>query len=551
MHWTQSYTPLGGLWLSALAAAVPFALLCWQLLIRRTKGHVAALTALAGACVLAITVWDMPLELVVNAGLYGAAFGAFPILWIILTAMWVYSMTVDAGQFALVRDSISTLTDDRRIQAIFIAFAFGALLESTAGYGSPVAIGAAMLIGLGFPPVQAAVLCLVANTVPVAYAGLGLPAVVAAQVSELDAFRISQIVGRQLPLLAAFVPLWLSVLVCGWRRSLEIWPVLVAAGLGSAVPTFVFANYHGYTLPGIMGAVGSLGAVAGVMCFWKPARVFRFAHDAALPDSGPGAAGTERNVVLRAWLPWIALAVLVVLSAWTPMRALLNSLQYAKISWPGLEQAVFKAAPIAAASGAGLGEAMPAVFTLNLLSSPGTIIFLTGLLLPLIMPDYSYARAGRACARTCVQMRFSVATVLLILALAQVMNFSGMSYTLGLAFTHTGAFFPLFAPVLGWIGVFLTGSDTSSNALFCGMQHTTAAAVGMDPYLAVAANTTGGVTAKMISPQSIAVAVGATGMTGQEGTLLRAAVGHSLLMLGMVCLLTWLQSGVLAFMLRS
>ena len=540
MAWLHNYTPFGGVILSALAAALPFLLLCWQLLIRRSKGHVAALTAFAGAFVLAVAVWDMPLKLAVNASLYGMAFGAFPILWIILTAMWVYAMTVDAGQFLIVRDSISALTDDRRIQAIFIAFAFGALLESTAGYGSPVAIGAAMLIGLGFPPIKAAVLCLVANTVPVAFAGLGLPALVAGQVSELDAFRVTQVIGRQLPLLAMFVPLWLSVLVCGWRRSWEIWPVLLAGGLGSAVPTFIFANYHGYTLPGIMGAVGSLAAIAGVMRVWRPATPYYFDGQpvAATPPLPPA------GQVLRAWMPWIVLTGLVMLSSLGPVRAALNSLLYAHIAWPGLHQVVCRVAPLADAP-----TPLPAWYTLNLASSPGTIILLTGLLLPLIMPGYSYARAGQVFVRTVVQMRFSILTIVIILALAQLMNYSGMSYTLGLAFTLTGTLFALFAPILGWIGVFLTGSDTSSNALFCGMQRATAEAVGLNPYLAVAANTTGGVTAKMISPQSIAVAVGATGLAGQEGALLGAAIWQSLLMLGMVCVLTWLQSGLLAFML--
>ncbi len=540
MFWTHDYLPLGNLWLSALAAAAPFVLLCWQLLIRRAKGPVAALTALAGAFLLAVLVWGMPLSKALAAGSYGLAFGAFPILWIILTAMWVYTMTVDAGQFAIVRDSISSLTDDRRIQAVFIAFAFGALLESTAGYGAPVAIGAAMLIGLGFPPILAAVLCLIANTVPVAYAGLGLPAVVAAQVSGLETFRISQIVGSQLPILSFFVPLWLCVVLAGWRRALEVWPVLLAGGLGSAVPTFVFAWYSGHTLPGIMGAIGSLAAVALVTRCWKPSRVYRFAHETAaavapVASMAEPARRDSSGRVLRAWLPWIVLTVLVILSSWSLVREALNSLQYARIAWPGLHESVIKGAPLAAAP-----EPMSALFTLNLASSPGTIIFVTGLLLPLIMPDYSYARAFRALGRTCVQMRFSIVTVLLILALAQIMNYSGMSYTLGLAFTHTGALFPLFSPVLGWIGVFLTGSDTSSNALFCGMQRTTAEAVGMDPYVAVAANTTGGVTAKMISPQSVAVAVGATGMAGQEGALLRRTIGHSLLMLALVSALTWM-----------
>lgn len=540
MIWIHEYLPLGNIWLSALAAAVPFLLLCWQLLIRRAKGPVAALTAFAGAFCLAVLVWNMPLRMAVNASLYGMAFGAFPIAWVILAAMWVYAMTVEAGQFAVVRDSISALSDDRRIQAVFIAFAFGALLESTAGYGSPVAIGTAMLIGLGFAPLEAATLCLIANTVPVAFAGLGLPALTAAQVSELDVFRISRIIGRQLPVLAVFIPLWLSVLLCGWRRSWEIWPVLLAGGLGSAIPTFVFASYHGYTLPGLMSAVGSMAAIALLMRLWKPARTFRFA-DEQTQSASPL---PPMPSVLRAWMPWIALTVLVVLSSTGPIRETLNNLQYARIPWPGLDQAVFKAAPLAAGP-----EAVPALYTLNLLSSPGTIIIFTGLLLPWIMPGYTYAKAMRTFVRTAAQMRFSLFTVLLVLALAQLMNFSGMSYTLGLAFTRSGPFFPFFAPVIGWIGVFLTGSDTSSNALFCGMQRITAQAVGMDPYLAVAANTTGGVAAKMISPQSIAVATGATGLHGQEGVLLHKTIRHSLLMLLLVCLLTWLQSTVLGFTL--
>ena len=542
MSWAHTYDPAGGIWLSAGAAALPFAILSWQLLIRRTKGHIAALSSFAGAFALATLLWKMPVTLALSASVYGAAFAAFPILWIVLTSIWIYEMTVDAGQFSIVRDSISALTNDRRIQAVVIAFAFGALLESTAGYGSPVAIGAAMLIGLGFPPVKAAVLCLVANTVPVAYAGLGLPALVAGQVSELDPFLVSRVIGRQLPLLALFVPLWISILVCGWKRSWEIWPVLLAGGLGSALPTFAFANWHGYMLPGLMGAVGSLVSIALTLCFWKPKQAYRFAG-----DSPTQTVLHPRNIVFRAWMPWILLTVLVALSSLGPVRAALNAVQYARFSWPVLDQAILKTIPLVP-----VPEALSAEFTLNLISSPGSIIFLTGLLLPWIMPGYSGKRAMGAFLRTVCRMRYSILTILLILAMAQVMNFSGMSYTLGLIMTHTGTIFAFFAPILGWIGVFLTGSDTSSNALFCGMQRSAAQSVGIDPYLAVAANTTGGVTAKMLSPQSIAVAAGAVGLPpGQEGTLMRRTIGHSLLMLAIICLLTWLQSTYLSFMLHS
>lgn len=534
MPFIQHYTPFNSLFAASVLAAVPFALLCWQLLIRRAKGHIAALTALAGTLILALGLWHLPPDIAVRAALYGASFAVFPILWIIVSAMWLYTMTVDSGQFAVVRASISAMTDDRRIQAIFIAFAFGALLESTAGYGAPVAIGAAMLIGLGFAPVQAAGLCLLANTVPVAYAGMGLPALVAAQVSELDPFRVSQIVGLHLPVLAFFMPLWISVLVCGWRRSWEIWPVLLAGGLGSSVPTWMFAQYHGYTLPGIMGALGSLVSLGLLLRWWKPASIFRFSFD---PPHEGARESLPTSLIFRAWLPWLVLVLFVVLVSNATVRAALNALWYAAIPWPGLHQQVFKAAPLVAQP-----QALAAVFTFNPLSSPGTAIFAACLVAPLCMPGYSYRQAAAVLWRTCVQMRFSMLTVITILVLAQVMNYSGMSYTLGLALTHTGALFPIFSPVLGWIGVFLTGSDTSSNALFCGMQRTTAEAVGMDPYLTVAANTTGGVAAKMISPQSIAVAVGAAGMHGQEGALMRYTIGHSLLMLAMISLLTWLSA---------
>ncbi len=533
MEFTQNYAPFINVILSAILASTPFLVLCYQLVIKKRAGHIAALSALSCSFALSIFVWDMPFITALSSGIFGSLFGAFPILWIILSSMWLYNMTVDSGQFNLVRYSISSLSEDRRIQAIFIAFAFGALLESTAGYGSPVAIGAAMLIGLGFKPLQAAGLCLIANTVPVAYAGMGLPMLVAAQVSELDAFRISQVVGLQLPLLAFFVPTWLSVLVCGFKKSMEIWLVLVVAGLGSSVPTFIFSQYHGYTLPGLMGALGSLVGTAILLCIWKPKNIYRFENDVEISQSSLYS-GKE---IFIAWLPWIMLTLMVFVPAIGDMKLILDGIFNLNIEFPYLHNVAIKVAPLVSEP-----SAMPAIFKFNLMSTIGTWIFISALICPLIMPNYSYKSACKMLAHTLKQMRFSILTILLILALSQVMNYSGMSYSLGLAFTHTGFLFAIFAPFIGWIGVFLTGSDTSSNALFCGMQRTTAEAVGIDPYLTTAANTTGGVAAKMISPQSISVAVGVTNMQGQEGEILKYTIKHSLGMLLIISIICFIQS---------
>lgn len=545
MPWLHNYTPLGSLWLSALAAALPFLLLCWLLVARRVKGPQAALAASLCALGLALFVWGMPPGLALGAAGYGLAFAVFPLLWVLVPAMWIYNMTVEAGQFEIVRRSISALTEDRRIQAIFIAFAFGSLLESTAGFGTPVAIGAAMLIGLGFNPLKAAAICLVANTAPVAFASMGMPVIVAGQMSGLDVFKLSALVGVQTALLAALLPAWVCVLLCGWRRALEVWPAILAAGLGSAAPMLFLSRLHGPLLPSLMSAAGSLVCLALLCRFWQPARIYRFASDAALSDNiVPGAAvqvPAQASVkslsgpqVLLAWLPWVLLSAMAALFSLGPLGEWLSFINLEPLPWPGLDGLAWKNQPLVAAP-----EAIRSIYNFNFSTSAGTFIFCTGLVVPLIMPGYGYAQAGRALWRTLVQLRFSLATVALVMVLAQLLNYSGMSYSLGLALTHTGALFPLFAPILGWIGVFSTGSATSSNALFAGMQRATAEAIALDPHITVAANTAGGISAKMISPQSIAVAVAGTGLHGQEGALLRGVIRHSLIMLLIVCLLTW------------
>ncbi len=545
MAWTQVYTPVGNSVVSGGLAAIPLVVLFFMLAVRRAKGHIAAACGLASAFIVAVAVWGMPVGTAASATLYGAAYGIFPIVWIVITAVWVYNMTVESKEFDIIKDSLARLTDDRRLQAIFIAFAFGSFIEGTAGFGTPVAITAAMLVGLGFNPLYAAGLCLIANTAPVAFGAIGIPVIVAGQVSGLDTLKISQIVGRQLPFLSILVPLWLCVTMCGFKRSMEVLPAIIVAGVCFAGSQFVFSNFHGPTLPDIMSAIVTIIGMSLLLRVWKPATLWHFPGEKVTAIEGNG---HPTNVVLRAWSPYIILAVMVFfwgLPAFSKILAgLTGSLGTQGFAWPGLHNLVERTAPVVAKN-----APYAAFFKLNLISAAGTAILLSGLLAVPFMPKYTYGQAIACFFRTIVQLRFPILTIAMILGLAFLMNYSGMSTSLGLAFTLSGAMFPFFSPILGWLGVFLTGSDTSSNALFCGMQRDTAMAVGMPPELAVAANSSGGVTGKMISPQSISVATAATNMVGQEGDLFRFSLGHSIAMTLFICVLTYLQSSVLKFML--
>ncbi len=546
--WTQVYDPTGGALSSALVAGIPLIALFYMLAVRKAKGHHAALTAVICAFLCSVLVWRMPVTIAAGSFLYGVAFGLFPIIWIVITAVWVYNMTVESGDFEYIKSSIARLTDDRRLQAIFIAFSFGSFLEGTAGFGTPVAITAAMLAGLGFSPLYAAGICLLANTAPVAFGAIGVPVIVAGQVSGISDLHISAYVGHQLPLLSVFVPMWLCVAMCGFRRALEVLPAIIVAGLCFAVSQYCFSTFHGPTLPDIMSALCSIVGMVVLLRVWKPAARWRF------PDEDPAGAeaddGEEHDLgtTLRVWSPFIILAVMVFLWGLPSFKSLLNSVPGAVISfsWPGVDGLVLRTVPI---------EARPTVyaakFTFNWLSAGGTAILLGGFLSVPFMKNYGYGNAFGCLVRTIYVLRFPILTISLILGLAYLMNYSGMTSTLGIAFTMTGAAYPFFSPLLGWLGVFLTGSDTSSNALFCGMQRQAAEVVGMDPTLAVAANSSGGVTGKMISPQSISVACAATGMVGQEGNLFRFALPHSIAMTLIICVLTYLQAGPLHGMMPT
>lgn len=551
--WTQLYDPLGKLipmpeyLLSALVAGIPLYLLFYLLAFKRAAGYKAALAGTAAALLLAVTVWKMPVSMAISSTVYGALFGLFPIIWIVVTAVWVYNMTVESGTFQIIKESLAALTDDRRLQAIFIAFAFGSFIEGTAGFGTPVAITAAMLAGLGFNPLYAAGICLIANTAPVAFGAIGIPIIVSANTSGLDMQTLSSIVGRQLPLLSFVVPAWVCVTMCGFKRTLEVVPALLTAGACFAVSQFLFSNFHGPYLPDIMSAIITIVGMIVLLRFWKPKHSWHF------PDEQPLKSVKltySKGAVLRAWAPYLILAAMVFIWGLVAFKTFIAPMDGFRFDWPLLSGLVAKSAPIVSPDVVGTAGALyGAVFNFNIISAAGTSILLTGILSIFIMPKYGFGKAFSCFFRTCYQLRFPVVTIATILGLAYIMNYSGMSSTLGLAFTKTGALFPFFAPFLGWLGVFLTGSDTSSNALFSGLQRTTAEAVGVDPNLTVAANSSGGVAGKMISPQSISVATAATGLIGKEGNIFRFTLYHSIAMLIVLCVLTLLQAYVLSWML--
>ncbi|MDR3358295.1 MAG: lactate permease LctP family transporter [Desulfovibrio sp.] len=553
--WQQIYDPLkvSGMpefLISALVAAIPLYILFYMLAVKRAAGHKAAFAGTLAAIILAIAVWGMPVGLAINSTVMGACFGLFPIIWIVITAVWIYNMTVESGEFEIIKNSLASMTDDRRLQAIFIAFAFGSFIEGTAGFGTPVAITAAMLVGLGFSPLYAAGICLIANTAPVAFGAIGIPIIVAGSASGLPnadgaaMLHISKIVGRQLPFLSIIVPFWVSVTMCGFKRTLEIVPALVVAGVCFAGTQFLTSNYLGPYLPDILSAMVTIVGLIFLLRVWKPKSIFHFPDEKA--TSGPTASNYATGEILRAWMPYIILAAFVTVWGLGSFKGAVRGIEgfALGIAWPGLDGAVEQTAPIVKAA-----KIYAAKYNFNFVSAGGTAIFLSGIIAAFIMPNYSIGKALACFKRTCYQLRFPIVTISMILGLAYIMNYSGMSCTLGLAFTKTGALFPFFAPLLGWLGVFLTGSDTSSNALFSSLQATTAQQVGVDPYLTVASNSSGGVTGKMISPQSISVATSATGMVGQEGDLFRFTIFHSLAMTGVVCIITLLQAYPLKWML--
>jgi lactate permease len=543
--WTQDYTPLGNLFLSALVAALPVVVLLGALAFFHVKAHIAALLGLVIALAIAILVYGMPAQMASATALYGAAFGLLPIGWIVLNAIFVYDITVKTGKFEVVKDTIAGLAGDRRIQVLLIAFAFGAFIEGAAGFGTPVAISAAMLIGLGFKPLPAAGLALIGNTAPVAYGALGTPIITLAKVTGINELALSAMAGRQLPLFSLMIPFWLVWAMAGFRGMIGVWPACLVAGLSFAIPQFIVSNFFGPSLVDIVAAATCIIATYLFLKIWQPKEEWRFADErvpaagAARPSVGAAAAIPHRHSAGEAfmgWMPWIVLSVFVFIWGMPSVKTWLNGIFNPTWEVPGLHNLVLKAPPVAKAV-----HPEAAKFSLNLLSATGTSLLLAGLVSGLWL-KLSVGDLVKTYLHTLKRVRFSLLTIAAMLALGFTTRYSGSDSTMGLAFASTGWMFPFFSPLLGWLGVALTGSDTSSNVLFGNLQVVSAQQIGMNPILAAASNSSGGVMGKMIDAQSIVVASVATNQHGQEGVILRYVFWHSLVLACLVGIVVFLQA---------
>ena len=532
---------------SSLVAAIPLLLLFVLLGVLRVTAWVASLISLAVAIVVAVLVYGMPIGQTLLAGTEGAAFGFFPILWIVINAIWVYQQTVETGHFDVLRRSFSRVSDDQRIQAVLIAFSFGALLEALAGFGTPVAVTSVMLMALGFKPMKAAVLALVANTAPVAFGAMATPILTLAKVTELPSDTLGAMVGRQTPILAVFVPLVLVAIVDGWRGIRETWPAAVVCGLVFGVAQYATSNFISVPLADVVASLLSAAAVvaAGARLaprrpYTEPAVVAGGAADEPTPDFAERVEHPDsRADVVKAYAPYAIIIAVFVICQITAVKKLLDKATV-KFQWPGLDIVSPKGKPVT------LTE-----FTLNLLTTPGTQMLIAGVLTAIAL-KLSVPRAVKAYGTTLHQLRWAILTVMAVLALAFVMNLSGQTITLGTWMAAAGGAFALLSPILGWLGVAVTGSDTSANSLFGALQVTAANQAGLSDILMAASNSSGGVLGKMISPQNLAIAAAAVGMNGKEGDIFRRVVVWSLLFLLLMCILSALQaSPVLSWMVPS
>jgi len=648
MPWIQTYTPAAGsLGWSALIAAIPLIVIFICLAVLKMKAHKAAMLAVASAFAIAVTVWGMPAKLAGLAFTQGAAFGLFPVFYIVLTTLFLYNITVKGGQFEIIRASLAGLTADRRIQALLIAFCFGAFIEGAAGFGTPVAIAGATLVGLGFRPLYAAGVCLVANTAPVAFGAIGIPVVALSAVMGYDdvgMMKLSKMVGHQLPFISVFIPFYVIVMMAGIKKAWEVLPAILVCGVTFAMAQWLTASYVGPYLPDITASLSAMAALVLLLRVWQPKENFVFDHEQAATKEEHNYTGGQ---ILRAWTPYLFLTVMVLLWGLPSVKAGLDNLGKVVIPITGLDNMIVKKVStpdvglqkIAAVNTeidklaatlpktdeklvkavtllgdlkpleggmtaveqrlVGKGAILPeervaafepifkkadelkklsdglvkdklvekdqfkslttalndqlptkiaAKYNFNYLSAAGTAILIAAFLSAMVC-GVGFGDVMKIAGKTLVDMRFPALTVASVLGLAYVMNTSGMTNCLGLIFTKTGHWFPFIAPILGWVGVFLTGSDTSSNVLFGGLQKATAEQLGISPILTGAANTSGGVMGKMISPQSLAVATAACGMVGEEGNLFRFTLKHSIFLTLLVCVMVYLQAYYLQWMI--
>jgi lactate permease len=557
--WIQDYQPAGGLWISALLAALPILVLLVSLGVLRRSAHLSAALALLTAIVMALLLYRMPFGLALDSAAMGLVFGVWSVAWIAFNAVYFHNVTVATGRFDNIKAVLAGFSEDRRLQALLIAFGFGALLEGVAGGGSPIAITAAMMAALGFPPVKAVILALLANTAPVAFGGLGNPLIVLGRLTapilnlkpEEATNLFSAMVGRQVPVLALIIPAFLIVVLAGWKRMIEIWPAVLTAGLAFAIMQFVTSNYISPSLVDVVAALSAMGALWILTRFWKPKTVWRFDDEDTVAE--PTTTKATRGA-LYAWAPYVILVLAIFLSrigtifknlpTWLDLTKLLHKADWV-FAWPGLHNQVIQHPPITAKN-----TPYAANLTVDFLYSPGTVALIAAIIAGLVM-----GAKGKLLLqtywKTLVQMRWALGTIFMILAIAFVMNYSGATQTLGLALATTGVLFPLFSAYIGWLGVFLTGSDASTNSLFGPMQVISAQQLHIDPILAGATNTSGGVMGKMISPQNLSIGATAIGQSGKEGQLLRQTFLWSLLLTGVVGVISLLQATVLSFMIPT
>ena len=537
--WPQNYDPTGRWWLSALLAALPVVVLLVSLALLHMKAHYSALLGLATSLICSIWIFGMPARLAAKTAVLGAGYGLLPIGWIILNVIFMYQLTCEAGLFKVLQESLTGITQDRRLQLLLIAFSFGAFFEGAAGFGTPVAVTAAVLIGLGFKPLQASGLSLIANTAPVAYGAIGTPLIALQGVTGLDLLQLSAQAGRILPFFSVLVPFWLVWAFAGFAGMIEVWPAVLVAGVFFAIPQFLMSNFHGPWLVDVVAAVVSMAALIGFLLKWRPKHIWGFEHEGE--RAARGTHGHSRALVARAWVPWLVLSVLVFAWGLPTVKTALDKLSAPKFPAAGLHLMIQRVPPV-------VRKPTPeaAVYSLNWLTATGSGIAVAAVISGLIM-GFTPWRMAHVYWKTIVRLRFSLLTIAAMLSIGYLTRYSGLDAAMGLAFARTGVLYPFFGTMLGWLGVALTGSDTSSNVLFGSLQRISAERIGVPSTLMAAANSCGGVMGKMIDAQSIVVASTATEWYGHEGDILRYVFFHSVALAALVGIMVTLQAYIFPF----